>query len=682
MRGQKRKSPGSSIEGVGPPSDRGFPAAAAHPLPSNRTTKPFANPREQHLPRYDDSSSSELQQDDQALYRHRLPVSSRDGAYLDGPGAHSGPSIHHAQRIPESSAYSSPNSQRALPSRVSSQAHDRDVRQVASPFQPHYSQRLAAGGSYTGASDDERYDANDHRGYSSLAQRRGDAAHFKASKLHIDVAGSSTATEADESRSFSEYDRDHRSQRGQYHPQYHQTAHDATPRAYRDAGPDSAEAIAAENSFTNSNTRSAPATRSSFGGPIPHQGSDARSSSHSFDSGRGVPFASSSHAGRTMSPSLVSSSHGPPGGLSRSHGQGVTLPPPLQEGDHHPLLPPLALFQQDGRKAPLTGLSGPSIPRDSPSPPAANRTRTDTDGPLQQPLPPPGRPSATGIFATPAAAVPSSRDYSMHTAQMRGAPASAAAGGPPSYRPAMQRPYASAIDPAAGPAPASAPANTARLPEHLRTPTRSKTQFLGLFSDFYDSLQDSRALRATLEDQIRRSATILETLQQGYKTMGRVMTEERGKWETRIERLEEQVNVLEGRQASKSQLESSPRNAEESLQAVDGDHGTHATVASSEPTFVDAEVPSSAKGKGRPRASGGGGAAISRPSTGKEVDVRSPGIHRPEAASRAKEPHQALDGDANEGDELPDGERSDGDRNDMEEVGTRSLDADQNSQAK
>lgn len=153
--------------------------------------------------------------------------------------------------------------------------------------------------------------------------------------------------------------------------------------------------------------------------------------------------------------------------------------------------------------------------------------------------------------------------------------------------------------------------------------------------------------------------------------MGRVMTEERGKWETRIERLEEQVNVLEGRHASKSQLESSPRNAEETLQAVDGDHGYHATVTSSEPTFVDAEVPSSAKGKGRPRASGGGGAAaISRPSTGKEVDVRSPGIHRPEAASRAKEPQQALDGVANESDELPDGKRSDGDRNDMEEVGT------------
>ncbi|MCO5549581.1 hypothetical protein L7F22_003053 [Adiantum nelumboides] len=63
------------------------------------------------------------------------------------------------------------------------------------------------------------------------------------------------------------------------------------------------------------------------------------------------------------------------------------------------------------------------------------------------------------------------------------------------------------------------PPATARLPDHLRSPPSSKTQFLSLFSNFYDSLQDSRTLKATLEDQVRRSNTLLQTLRSSARVL-------------------------------------------------------------------------------------------------------------------------------------------------------------------
>lgn len=51
-------------------------------------------------------------------------------------------------------------------------------------------------------------------------------------------------------------------------------------------------------------------------------------------------------------------------------------------------------------------------------------------------------------------------------------------------------------------------------PQHRDKASASKAAFLGLFDTFYDSLGDSRILQANLEDQIRRSSSLLGTLQQ------------------------------------------------------------------------------------------------------------------------------------------------------------------------
>lgn len=93
------------------------------------------------------------------------------------------------------------------------------------------------------------------------------------------------------------------------------------------------------------------------------------------------------------------------------------------------------------------------------------------------------------------------------------------------------------------------PPQTARLPEHLRSPPSSKTQFLSLFSNFYDSLTDSRTLKATLEDQVRRSNTLLQTLQKSSRvlelTVDRRVREERILWESKVQALEDRCLRLE-----------------------------------------------------------------------------------------------------------------------------------------
>lgn len=97
--------------------------------------------------------------------------------------------------------------------------------------------------------------------------------------------------------------------------------------------------------------------------------------------------------------------------------------------------------------------------------------------------------------------------------------------------------------------PAYNPPPTALLPDHLRSPPSSKAHFLSLFSDFYDSLYDSRTLKATLEDQIKRSNTLLQTLQSSRRvleeTVERRVREERVLWEGRVRGLEARVRELE-----------------------------------------------------------------------------------------------------------------------------------------
>ncbi|KAJ1032424.1 hypothetical protein NDA16_000450 [Ustilago loliicola] len=95
------------------------------------------------------------------------------------------------------------------------------------------------------------------------------------------------------------------------------------------------------------------------------------------------------------------------------------------------------------------------------------------------------------------------------------------------------------------------PPPTARLPDHLRSPPSSKAHFLSLFSDFYDSLYDSRTLKATLEDQIKRSNMLLQTLQSSRRvleeTVERRVREERVLWEGRVRGLEARVRELEAK---------------------------------------------------------------------------------------------------------------------------------------
>ena len=109
------------------------------------------------------------------------------------------------------------------------------------------------------------------------------------------------------------------------------------------------------------------------------------------------------------------------------------------------------------------------------------------------------------------------------------------------------------------------PPPTARLPEHLRSPPSSKTQFLSLFSNFYDSLTDSRTLKATLEDQVRRSNTLLQTLQKSSRvlelTVDRRMREERVLWEAKVQQLEERCLRLERRLGTDEDQEHSPSPA-------------------------------------------------------------------------------------------------------------------------
>lgn len=96
-----------------------------------------------------------------------------------------------------------------------------------------------------------------------------------------------------------------------------------------------------------------------------------------------------------------------------------------------------------------------------------------------------------------------------------------------------------------------APPLTARLPDHMRSPPSSKTQFLSLFSNFYDSLNDSRTLKATLEDQVRRSNTLLQTLQRSARvlemTVDRRLQEERAIWEAKVDALEDRCRRLEAK---------------------------------------------------------------------------------------------------------------------------------------
>ena len=129
------------------------------------------------------------------------------------------------------------------------------------------------------------------------------------------------------------------------------------------------------------------------------------------------------------------------------------------------------------------------------------------------------------------------------------------------------------------------PPVTARLPDHLRSPPSSKTQFLSLFSNFYDSLQDSRTLKATLEDQVRRSNTLLQTLRNSARvlevTVERRLNTERSVWEQKVHALEERCRRLERRTGAGSPTP--PKEAAEGTNGkviAEGEDGKDASPAS------------------------------------------------------------------------------------------------------
>ena len=90
-----------------------------------------------------------------------------------------------------------------------------------------------------------------------------------------------------------------------------------------------------------------------------------------------------------------------------------------------------------------------------------------------------------------------------------------------------------------------------RPDDHPPRMLHNKAQFLGLFSDFFDSLQDSRKLKATLEYQIRSSNALLQTLQRSSKvfeeTVERRVRQETAVWESRMSKLENRLEEMENR---------------------------------------------------------------------------------------------------------------------------------------
>ena len=72
----------------------------------------------------------------------------------------------------------------------------------------------------------------------------------------------------------------------------------------------------------------------------------------------------------------------------------------------------------------------------------------------------------------------------------------------------------------------------------------SKAAFLSLFDTFYDSLADSRVLQVNLEDQIRRSAALLGTLQQSSSVFESLLDK---RMADMCQSLTNDLQVLEGR---------------------------------------------------------------------------------------------------------------------------------------
>ncbi|CBQ70289.1 conserved hypothetical protein [Sporisorium reilianum SRZ2] len=185
------------------------------------------------------------------------------------------------------------------------------------------------------------------------------------------------------------------------------------------------------------------------------------------------------------------------------------------------------------------------------------------------------------------------------------------------------------------------PPPTARLPDHLRSPPSSKAHFLSLFSDFYDSLYDSRTLKATLEDQIKRSNTLLQTLQSSRRvleeTVERRVRDERVLWEGRVRGLEARVRELEAKTGT-ADYDDEPLSRSSELAA---------SKASS-----NANAASSSRSSAPLSASDAAAAAIEK--TEDNVSSKPSSRERSPLASSKKHSSSSSNKDEEEGDQLQD----------------------------
>ncbi|CAO1639224.1 unnamed protein product [Sympodiomycopsis kandeliae] len=319
-----------------------------------------------------------------------------------------------------------------------------------------------------------------------LARRRGDVAQAKASKLHIDVGSAASDRSLETSAP----------------PPHAAAAFHLHPRAGTDPNLIARSAPPTKVSFSDRDGQAPPSFDPRAG---PHHRPDNNYSLHHHYSGGG-------HHGGGLPP------RGYPDGV---HANGpVTRSPPSGGRNRTP---------GSGGEPPNNYTSSRMGPGPGAGPPPAGYPTSST------PL--------TSRFVPQTATLPSP---AYHTTRMMQAP-------PPhtSSAPAATTANASGVQgPSRGAAGLISGPPTARLPDHLRSPPSSKTQFLSLFANFYDSLSDSRTLKATLEDQVRRSNALLQTLQKSSKvleaTVDRKIREERSAWESRVRELEARVRHLEG----------------------------------------------------------------------------------------------------------------------------------------
>lgn len=114
----------------------------------------------------------------------------------------------------------------------------------------------------------------------------------------------------------------------------------------------------------------------------------------------------------------------------------------------------------------------------------------------------------------------------------------------PAYAANAPTPFRHAVD-------SGRPMEPVHGPDAMHTTPPNKGSFLSLFSSFYDSLSDSRALMTTLEHQISASNAIMQTLQRSRQMMEEIaeqcILQHAQVSESRYSRLEARYSQLEKR---------------------------------------------------------------------------------------------------------------------------------------